>query len=166
MDSLISTFHIDWHLIIAQAVNFVVVILVLWHFALKPLGKLMDERGKTIAGGLDNAKKQEELLKAQKAEYDATLAQARSEASAIMQSIKKEAETKRTSMLTTAEDEVKATIDAGRRQLESEKQKMLADAKTELAELVIQVSAKVFEEGMTPKIDHAVVVENIKTLNS
>ena len=58
MDSLISTFHIDWHLIVAQLVNFAVVILVLWRFALKPLGKLMDERGQTIAGGLENAKKQ------------------------------------------------------------------------------------------------------------
>ena len=54
MDSLISTFHIDWHLIVAQLVNFAVVILVLWRFALKPLGKLMDERGQTIAGGLEN----------------------------------------------------------------------------------------------------------------
>ena len=166
MEALISTFHIDWHLIIAQGINFVVVILVLWYFALRPLGKLMDERGKTIAGGLDNAKKQEELLKAQKAEYDATLAQARSEASEIMQGIKKEAETKRVSMLATAEDEVKATIDAGRKQLETEKQKMLADAKNELTELVIQVSQKVFEDGMTPKIDHAVVAENIKKLSA
>ena len=42
-------------------------------FRTKPLKKLMDERGETIAGGLDNAKKQAELLKAQQAEYDKAL---------------------------------------------------------------------------------------------
>ena len=99
MDSLISTFHIDWHLIVAQLVNFAVVILVLWRFALKPLGKLMDERGQTIAGGLENAKKQEDLLKAQQAQYDATLAQARAEAATIMKDVKKEAEAKKAEMM-------------------------------------------------------------------
>ncbi len=43
MESIISTFHIDWKIIIAQAVNFAVVFIVLYIFALKPLSKLMAE---------------------------------------------------------------------------------------------------------------------------
>ena len=62
MDSIISTFHIDWKIIIAQAVNFGVVFAVLYVFALKPLGKLMKERSERIAKGLDDAKKSNELL--------------------------------------------------------------------------------------------------------
>ena len=66
MDSIISTFHIDWKIIIAQAINFGVVFVVLYIFALKPLSKLMAERSEKIKKGIDDAKKSDELL--QKAE--------------------------------------------------------------------------------------------------
>ena len=48
----------------------------------------MDERSATISGGLDNAKKQEELLQAQQTEYDAVLSKARAEAQNIMKDVK------------------------------------------------------------------------------
>ena len=56
MESIISTFHIDWKIIIAQMINFVIVFVVLYIFALKPLSKLMKERGEKIAKGIDDAK--------------------------------------------------------------------------------------------------------------
>ena len=55
MDSIISTFHIDWKIIIAQAINFVIVFAVLYFYALKPLSKLMKERSEKISQGLDDA---------------------------------------------------------------------------------------------------------------
>ena len=69
MDSLISTFHIDWHLIVAQAVNFAIVFAVLYWFALKPLGKLMEERKETIEKGLADAKSNAQLLANTEKEY-------------------------------------------------------------------------------------------------
>ena len=41
MDELVKTFHIDWKLIIAQTVNFTIVLGVLWYFAFKPLMKVI-----------------------------------------------------------------------------------------------------------------------------
>ncbi len=72
MEGLISTFHIDWKIIIAQAINFAIVFVVLYLFALKPLGKLMHERRDEIEKGLSDAKSSEiELLVAkQKAEEE------------------------------------------------------------------------------------------------
>ncbi|MEK7572496.1 MAG: F0F1 ATP synthase subunit B [Patescibacteria group bacterium] len=59
MNELISTFHIDWKLMIAQIVNFGLVFAVLYWLAAKPLGKLMKDRTKEITDGLENAKKAE-----------------------------------------------------------------------------------------------------------
>ena len=70
MDSIISTFHIDWKIIIAQAVNFGVVFIVLYIFALKPLLKLMAERSGKIEKGIDDAKKSGELLQKTTEEYE------------------------------------------------------------------------------------------------
>ncbi|MDP1760376.1 MAG: F0F1 ATP synthase subunit B [Candidatus Woesebacteria bacterium] len=59
MEELITTFHIDWKLMIAQVVNFGLVFMALYFIAAKPLSKLMKDRTKEITDGLDNAKKAE-----------------------------------------------------------------------------------------------------------
>jgi F-type H+-transporting ATPase subunit b len=161
MDSLITTFHLDWKLMVAQAINFAIVILVLYFFALKPLKKLMDERTQTITGGLDNAKKQEELLKAQQEEYDKTLAKARAEAQAIMKDVKKDAEDKRAQLLAIAQDESKAILENGKKQLEGEKEKMLDEAKKELVSLVVSATKKVLGENVSETIEAKLVEDSI-----
>ena len=94
MDSIISTFHIDWKIIIAQMVNFGVVFLVLYLYALKPLSKLMSERSEKISKGIDDAKSNAEVLKRTEAEYEKALSKARAEANTIFQEGKAEAEAK------------------------------------------------------------------------
>jgi F-type H+-transporting ATPase subunit b len=59
MQELITTFHIDWKLMIAQIVNFGLVFSLIYLLAAKPLAKLMKDRNKEITDGLDNAKKAE-----------------------------------------------------------------------------------------------------------
>jgi len=56
MQELITTFHIDWKLMIAQVVNFGLVFLALYFIAAKPLRKLIEDRTLEINIGLDNAK--------------------------------------------------------------------------------------------------------------
>ncbi|MBY0376798.1 ATP synthase F0 subunit B, partial [Patescibacteria group bacterium] len=92
MESIISTFHIDWKIIIAQAINFGIVFVVLYIYALKPLSKLMKERSETIAKGIDDAKLSQEVLQKTNKEYEEILAKARKEANDIFQKGKKEAE--------------------------------------------------------------------------
>jgi F-type H+-transporting ATPase subunit b len=59
MEEIISTFHIDWKLMIAQLVNFGLVFAALYFIAAKPLSKLIKNRGEEITTGLENAKKAE-----------------------------------------------------------------------------------------------------------
>lgn len=164
MDSLISTFHIDWKMILAQAINFGIVIFVLYRFALKPLKKLMDERGATIQGGLDNAKKQEELLANQEAEYKATLERANNDAAAKMKEAKKDMEAYRAAAMEKAQDEVNALIAAGKKQLESDKAAMLSEVHNEIVSMVISATEKVLGTAVTSAVDAKLVEENIRTI--
>lgn len=56
MEELITTFHIDWKLMIAQIVNFGIVFGLLYWLAAKPVSNLMKSRTKEITDGLENAK--------------------------------------------------------------------------------------------------------------
>lgn len=153
MDSLITTFHIDWKIIIAQAINFGIVLLVLYLFALKPLKKLMAEREEKISKGVTDAKENAETLLKTKKEYDAIVAGARSEAQNIFNENKKEVEVKKVEMMEKAKTEVENMISSGKKVLESEKAKIIEEAKGEIVSLVVKATEKLLESNPDEKFE-------------
>ncbi len=142
MESIISTFHIDWKIIIAQAVNFGIVFIVLYIFALKPLSKLMDERAEKIAKGIDDAKSSQALLKDTNLKYKEALTKARIEGDKIFTESTKEAEKKKTLMLEETKSQVAGMIESGKKVLENEKVKMVGEAKKEIVSLTMLATEK------------------------
>lgn len=162
MESLISTFHIDWKIIIAQVINFGIVFAVLYIYALKPLSKLMAERSEKIAKGISDAKSNADVLMNTQKEYDETLRKARMEAQKVFDEGKKEATAKKEQMLNDARLEVENIIAGGKKTLEAEKAKMVEEAKREIATLVISVSEKVLGD----KIDKDQAEKSLKELKT
>ncbi len=164
MDSLIETFHLDWKLMVAQVVNFAIVFTVLYIFAIKPLMKLMDERGKRIQSGLDNADKQEELLKNAEKEYQAMVAKTNAEAVAKMQEVKREAEAKSHAMMEEAQAEIASAKALGLKQIEAEKQKAMEEIRKEAVTLIISATEKVLGNVAEGKVEAKLVEESIKNI--
>lgn len=127
-------------------INFAVVFVVLYLFALKPLSKLMAERSEKIGKGLDDAKTNAKLLEETRAEYEAALVKARGEANKIFQDGKKESEAKKMEMLENAKEEVAVLIANGRKTLEADKAKMIESAKNELASLAMLAAQKIMAD--------------------
>ncbi|MBP9711466.1 MAG: F0F1 ATP synthase subunit B [Candidatus Pacebacteria bacterium] len=159
MDSIISTFHIDWKIIIAQAFNFGVVFVVLYIFALKPLSKLMNERAEKISKGIDDAKTNSAILTKTQAEYDEVLRKAKNEANTIFQSGKKEAEAKKMEMIEEAKNEVATIISNGKKTLEAEKVKMVAEAKKEVVALAMTVAEKLLGQSVNKEVETKIIKE-------
>ncbi len=147
MESIISTFHIDWKIIIAQMINFGAVFLVLYFFALKPLKRTMDERSNKIAQGLEDAKANSLTLEKSKKDYEDTLVKARAEAQKLFDENKKEALAKKESMINEAKAEVATILENGKKTLEAEKVKMINDAKNELASLAVLAAEKIMVDN-------------------
>lgn len=163
MNSFIATFHIDWKILIAQAVNFGIVFLLLYFFALKPIKKIMRERTDTISGGLADAKTNASLLTNTKKEYEEVLANARVEANTIFQEGKKEALEKKKIMVENAGKEVEQMIASGKKVLESEKVKMIEEAKNEIVSLVVKATEKLLESHKDETFDKK-TLEQIKKM--
>ena len=157
MDSLVSTFHIDWKIIIAQAVNFGIVLAVLYAFALKPLKKLMSERTEKIAKGVTDAKENAELIEKTRQEYSEILNKARVEAHTIFQEGKHDADLKKAEMLENAKKEVDNMIANGKQTLESEKAKILEEAKKEIVSLVVLATEKVLKDNNDTSINEKMI---------
>jgi F-type H+-transporting ATPase subunit b len=146
MDSLISTFHIDFKLMLAQLFNFALVFACLYFIAAKPLRKLISDRDAEIRKGLDDAKTNAEILENTAKESEAAMRKARTEANEIFDKAKKEVEKKKTEMLESAKKEVSDMLIQGKKMLDTEREKMIAEVKNEVAGLVISATEKILAE--------------------
>ena len=159
MESIIGTFHIDWKIIIAQAINFGVVFTILYLFALKPLSKLMEERSRKIGKGIEDAKTNADILARTETEYNDAIAKAKSEANKIFQEGKIEADQKRAEMLEKAHAEVAAAVDSGKKQLEAEKTRMVEEAKKEIVTLALKATEKLLGAKVDSNFDQKTIEE-------
>ncbi len=159
MEALISTFHIDWKLMVAQIINFILVFLAIYLLAAKPLRKTIEERTKEIQTGLENSKKNREILENTKKEYEETMLKARNEAGDFIKHTREENELKKKEMLENANKEVLAMIENGKKSLEKERELMMASVKKEIVDLVIATTQKVLEEKIDTQYRDKVIKE-------
>ncbi|HLC89963.1 MAG TPA: F0F1 ATP synthase subunit B [Patescibacteria group bacterium] len=162
MESIIATFHIDWKLIIAQLINFLIVIFVLWFFALKPLTKVMRERTQTIEKGLAQAKEAQEKLEIAQKEQAVIIKDGKKQAQAIIEQAKSLADNQREKIIAEAKGKVAKIIDESKQQLNQEKKEVISEINKDLAEVVVLACQKILESVVDKKIDQALVK---KTLN-
>ncbi len=163
MDAVVSTFHIEWKLIVVQLVNFAIVFFVLYRYALKPLAQLMNDRKKTISQGVEDAATNAVLVAQTKALFDEEKVKAQEQARQLLNTMKKEIEEKRVAMLTESHEHAAKILADTRTQLEQEKNMLIKEAHNAIADLVVQSTQKVLED-LPPSIDEALIHKAIKEL--
>jgi len=157
MDSLISTFHIDWKIIIAQVINLSIVFLVLYLFALKPLRKIMSDREEKISKGITDANTNNELLQKTEHEYADMVNRANAEVTKLVKQGRREAEIKKAEIVEQAQREVEALMQAGKKNLEMEKTKIIEEARKEIVSLVVKATEKVLADSENVGVDEKTV---------
>ncbi|MGB0744498.1 MAG: F0F1 ATP synthase subunit B, partial [Opitutales bacterium] len=136
-------FGVTWPTLIAQMINFGLVAVVLYFFAVKPVAKTLDERQQKIADGLQYA----EEMKTQLAEAERERAEKIKEAAQDAQRILSEAREQSKEMIEQKTQEAAAQAEAIIRKAseatELERQKMLSDVRQEVARLVVATTSTV-----------------------
>jgi len=162
MDELVKTFHIDWKLLIAQIINFAIVLGVLWYFALKPLMKVMNKRSQDIEKSLKDAKEIEKRLAEADNTKEQTILEAKQEAQIILEKTAKEAEKLREAKLQEIRQEMEKLATKVRADLAAEKEKMVMEAKQEVGNLVIEASSKIIDKNLDNEANKKLIEETVK----
>lgn len=157
MEAIIDTFHVDVKIIIAQAVNFAIVFSVLYYFAIKPLLKVMKERGEKIEESLKDAEKIKIRIAQTEDDYKAEIVKARKEANGIIEEASKRADEKKDEMVKKAKEEIGAVINKEKEGIRAEKEKTLKEIKKEVADLIVVSLEKVLEERITGEEDKKLI---------
>jgi len=153
MGEVISTFHVDVRLLVAQVVNFAIVFVVLYYFGIRPLLKILQERSQKIDDSLTNAAKIEKELAATKSKRSVILADAKKEANEMLQTVSQKAEARKKEMMAKAKEEIADIVSQTKEDLQIEKQIALKHIKMEAADLVMAAVEKVLEKKLDAKQD-------------
>lgn len=162
MEELIKTFHIDWKLLIAQLINFGIVVFVLYKFAIKPLTKVMDERTTEIEKSLIDAKKIEENLAQTEKDRQELLTQAKREAQNIIQKSQEEGKKQGEEMVIKAKTEVANVIAGAKEQIAQEKDKMFKEVRAEVVNLTIAATRKILGKVVDKEVDEKLIKDILK----
>ena len=146
---IVETFGIDWPMLIAQAINFLIVAFVIWKFAFKNILSTIKDREKQIADSLRNAdkikleleeteKQQQETLQEASLEAKKTISIAQEQAKAFIEEQKED-----------ARRQAEEIISKAKLAMEQERERVLREAREEIASLVVLTTSKVLSKDLS-----------------
>ena len=145
--------------LIAQILNFIVLLWVLAKFAYKPLIKAMDDRRNRIINDLDTAEQTRLDAEALKAQYVEQLANARQEATDIVDKANKVAQNLHDDFMEQARAEKDAMMVTAKERIEQDKQQALVDIRTQVIALSTQIASKVANQKLNSTEDQKLVAD-------
>ena len=147
---LLSKLGIDWKLLIAQIVNFTILLSVLAYFVYKPLLNLLDARREKIRKAMEDVErvsKQTQEMERIRTEKLRTIDE---EAGKALERAKKQAEEMKSAILFAAEKEAAELLAKGKEQLAAERAALLREIEGKIALLIIRMTEKLLEREFSP----------------
>jgi len=142
-------FGLDPKYIVMQVISFLIVLIVLYKFGIKPVTATMDERTRKIADGLRYAEAMKAKLEATQQESAAMMKQASVDAARLVEEARKSAKDYLDRHTQETAVKVSDMLAKGHQALELEQRKMMADARVEIARLVIATTERVLSRQLS-----------------
>lgn len=146
MDQLLAVFGVNWKLLLAQGINFALLLIILSYFLYKPILKIIDERREKIAEAVKTAEAAERRLSDAKTESDGLVGAASREAEALVASARTRANEHGLEIVRAAESRADSILaDAGARAEEAKRQALLQSEK-EIARAAMLAAEKILQK--------------------
>ncbi len=143
MPEIFTKLGLDYKLIIAQAVNFVLLLIILQRLAYKPVLKMLKERSDKIDKSLKQAKRIEEELKNTEETKIAEIKKAREKASQITKEAYETSEQKAQEAIERTKDKTQEIVEKAKLEIRAEKEKSIKETKKEIAEISVLIAKKI-----------------------
>ena len=137
MSELLSKLGIDWKFLIAQIVNFLVLLFILYKFAYGPIVAMLEKRQKKIEKGLKDADEAHKKLAESEEKQKEILKHARLEAKDIVEKAHRKAEKSKAEIAVEAKVQAEKIMRAPKPKSSRRKQKTIAEIKSEIGGLVM-----------------------------
>jgi F-type H+-transporting ATPase subunit b len=157
MSGILHNFGVDWKLLLAQAVNFFILLYILKRFAYAPVVKMLREREDRVKRGLEAAAESERRLKGAVEKEDDILRAAEAKALETVGHAEAAAYEKEAEIIEAAHGKAEAVIAAAATKLSEDREKLSQEVGREAEALVMSATARVLGR-MNPDERDAVLV--------
>lgn len=145
--------------IIWSAVCFIIILVVVWKYALPRLGKMLDERAALIEGNIEKAGQAKAEADAALEEYRAQLADARGEAAKIREQARADGTKILLELKEQAQAEATRITAAAQATIEAERQSALVSLRNEVGSLALSLASGVIGESLNDDKRAASIVD-------
>ena len=151
--------------LIAQIINFLILVAILTKVAYKPLMQALADRQAKIADSLETAEKEKQAAEKLRQEYLAQLTEARTQAQAIVDKAAKLAEQTKEEMLKEAREESARLLKATQEEIARERERAIAELKGEVVTLAVAAASKIIAQNMDETANAKIVDDFINNLD-
>lgn len=137
MEQILTTFGIDWRLLLINGINFGLLLLALWYFLYQPILRVLEERRTRVAEGVRNAEAAGERLQEIERSRSAVLAEAGKESDKLLAETRESVLRKEKESLARSEAATESMRSDAEREAQEIKEKALAESKQEIAKLIV-----------------------------
>ena len=147
MSEILGIFGIDIHLLIAQAINFGILLLALWYFLYRPVVALLEKRRGVIEEGVKHAEEAKIEREKVTAERDGIIASATHEGAELVAEAKMRAKEHEADVVRDAGAKSERILEDARARAEEEQRELLASTKEDVAKMIVLGAEKVLRES-------------------
>ena len=137
MGAIFTTFGIDWHLLLVNAINFGLLLAGLTYFLYKPIGNMLETRRQKVAQGVHDAQAAGVRLAEIEHEKGEILANAGQEADTIIAASRDEGSKKAKEIVAAAEGSASRALADAAAQAAELKNKAISESKEEVARMIV-----------------------------
>ncbi|OHA19902.1 MAG: hypothetical protein A2836_00060 [Candidatus Taylorbacteria bacterium RIFCSPHIGHO2_01_FULL_45_63] len=166
MSELFSQLGIEWHIIVAQFVNFAILFFVLNYFLYKPILSVLKKRREGIIEEKNKTEQLEDKLKNAEVLKEKVLADARAEGEKIIRRAEITAKELNVRLIQEAKEESAKEEKNTRKKLEAEKQKLFEEVKRDIGGLVAEAVEKTVMDAFDKKTSERLVEEALEIINA
>jgi F-type H+-transporting ATPase subunit b len=152
--------------VIVSAINFLVFLVLIWTFALKPVTGMLADRQSRIGQGLKDAELARRDRESAEADRVATLSEARREASDILARAQKVSQETRDADISATREELERMRERAAADIEAEKQRAIGELRSEVTNLALAAAGRVVGETMSDDRQRRLVQEFLASAGS
>lgn len=165
MDKAVEALGLNLPQLIAQVVNFFVLLIVLRFVAYKPILKMLDERKQKIAEGLNAAEIARAEAASAQANIQAQLDTARREGQEIVANAQNIATRIQADAREQSAKDREASIERARAEIQQERDRAIADLRGEFADITVRAAEKVINQSLDRQAHQRVIDETLAESN-
>lgn len=166
MIDILTKIGFDWHIALANFVNFLIIFYILNRFLFKPLAKVLAERKKVIADGVEKSAQADVVLRETEAERERILNESRQEANTIVSAAETTAVALKNKRAEEAEAQAGVILSEAKDTITKEKARLESEVKEKAVALVIASTEKVLREKIDATKNETLIKEALSGLKA